>query len=197
MNTNRRPSPSDFARALIERQRTHGDVILTNIPGNEGTPHLQHTPIAYVFADHVKPLMQGLDDVLALVLKASPIYAQAAAMQHVLEPDDYKGRLEIANKCAGQLYNLMFSNQMREILAPSEVDKEPLTAADDGWKDMTTAPRDGTRVDLWVAKFENPDSGFRMADCCWDGKHWRDSNGEVFLAHRVMKWRNPPPPPAK
>lgn len=39
------------------------------------------------------------------------------------------------------------------------------------WQDISTAPRDGTVVDLWVVS-EETGKGYRRTDCSFDGEYW-------------------------
>jgi hypothetical protein len=56
-------------------------------------------------------------------------------------------------------------------------------AAIDGWRPISTAPKDGTFVDLWVL-------GERVADCRWDPRrkrweHWWQGNFDWMDMVRV------------
>lgn len=65
-----------------------------------------------------------------------------------------------------------------------------------GWEPITTAPKDGTEVDLWV-EWECPCGGDplrgRVPDCTWceEGQCW--AGLEVY--ERPTHWTRPPPPP--
>jgi hypothetical protein len=66
-----------------------------------------------------------------------------------------------------------------------------------GWQPIETAPRDGTRVDLWT------NYGERVADAKWDKDGWRewslggfDSMEWVRLDGTPTHWMPLPPPPA-
>ena len=67
-----------------------------------------------------------------------------------------------------------------------------------GWQPIGTAPRDGTRVDLWCI---DQDGGERLSDCWWGNDHWwgYDPIGEAEtlddLDWTPTHWRYPPAPP--
>ncbi len=73
------------------------------------------------------------------------------------------------------------------------------TARLEGWQPISTAPRDGTQVDLWF----RPHTGScrRLSDMWWNpGQGWRNGNLSVVIppgdeAHRITHWRMPPEPP--
>jgi hypothetical protein len=73
------------------------------------------------------------------------------------------------------------------------------------WQPIETAPKDGTKIDLWFAA-NAPDgggieNGQRIHDCCYvmnnrrnDG-NWKDSDGEIIYAEYVTHWMPRPAPP--
>jgi len=67
------------------------------------------------------------------------------------------------------------------------------------WRPIETAPKDGTRVDLWVRAQHNG-MEFRQPDCGWNGdiEDWRSEQ----LPHPLSRyhwtplfWMPLPPPP--
>lgn len=60
-----------------------------------------------------------------------------------------------------------------------------------GWRDIGTAPLDGTYVDLWV----NGPDGYRKPDCYFR-EYWRERNHEMVRA-AITAWRDLPTPPRK
>ncbi len=81
-------------------------------------------------------------------------------------------------------------------------------ASDTGWRPIDTAPRDGTRVDLWVIHPDRP--GYRETDCRWEtddeGSEWFDRRGGMVEGFKILDqpylirathWRPIPGPPAK
>lgn len=62
------------------------------------------------------------------------------------------------------------------------------------WQPIETAPRDGTKIDLWA-------SGQRWADCSWTGSCWftpdiYDCGAEMErFGHHPTHWMPVPPPP--
>ncbi|TXH44453.1 MAG: DUF551 domain-containing protein [Desulfurellales bacterium] len=56
------------------------------------------------------------------------------------------------------------------------------------WKDISTAPKDGTHVLLWVE-----DGGWYVGG--WNGKSWDDGN--YFDSLAATHWQPLPPPPPK
>jgi hypothetical protein len=79
------------------------------------------------------------------------------------------------------------------------------------WQSIDTAPKDGTRVDLWLVKLStNGRRGHderRAPDCYWDRRQerwrskWRtgDAHGEypaVEKHYEPVAWMPSPPPPA-
>lgn len=68
-------------------------------------------------------------------------------------------------------------------------------ATDTGWQPIETAPKDGTRVDLWVVQLrEQP---HRVPNCAWEtgkfGACWRDSLGRIAEYTQVLHATNRPP----
>jgi hypothetical protein len=62
------------------------------------------------------------------------------------------------------------------------------------WRTIESAPKDGTRVDLWVVI---DGKGQRVCDVMWDSLRglW-DEYDNPFLDEEVKYWRPLPPPPA-
>jgi hypothetical protein len=62
------------------------------------------------------------------------------------------------------------------------------------WRTIESAPKDGTRVDLWVVI---DGEGQRVCDVLWDSLRglW-DEYEKPFLDEEVKYWRPLPPPPA-
>lgn len=74
----------------------------------------------------------------------------------------------------------------------------PPTGADgDGWFSMDSAPKDGTKVDLWVVTAHK---GYRVIDAYWESLCWivRDKNSQDrgLVSGHPTNWRRPPLPPA-
>jgi hypothetical protein len=73
---------------------------------------------------------------------------------------------------------------------------------DDGWLPIETAPKDGTRVDLWAAERERYENE-RVPGCWWLEDRWVhqatifDDEQPLDLAtiHRATHWRPLPPAP--
>ena len=78
-----------------------------------------------------------------------------------------------------------------------------------GWRDISTAPKDGKFIDLWV--IDSSGDGYRIADCYWktprgeyDEKHegWygRPAGGDFFCflepSWRLTHWMPLPTPPS-
>lgn len=63
--------------------------------------------------------------------------------------------------------------------------------------DMSSAPKDATRVDLWV---NFPGLGTRrVADAYWNGHNWQlgqYNEGQYLHRPRIIAWMPPPPPPS-
>lgn len=65
------------------------------------------------------------------------------------------------------------------------------------WRDISTAPRDGTEVDLWVVSRETG-KGYRRVECAFDGEFWvtRDYAIVSCAPHFIVThWMPLPPPP--
>jgi hypothetical protein len=73
---------------------------------------------------------------------------------------------------------------------------------------MDSAPKDGTKIDLWAQSLINLADGgqqvaveFRVPDAAWFGGEWCDPEGnphdylDGFANVRVTHWRPLPPPP--
>lgn len=72
------------------------------------------------------------------------------------------------------------------------------------WQPIETAPKDGTRVDLWMHDVDHP-AGYRMADARWEDDRWQvawrfwvegggqDSKGRWHI--RATHWMPLPEPP--
>jgi hypothetical protein len=62
------------------------------------------------------------------------------------------------------------------------------------WRGIDSAPKDGTRIDLWVVI---DGKGRRVCDVLWDSLRglW-DEYEKPFLDEEVKYWRPLPPPPA-
>jgi hypothetical protein len=74
---------------------------------------------------------------------------------------------------------------------------------EDGWQPIDTAPKDGTRVDLWAKMWQvynDEFTGKRFADCYWTNgdsmsgrhAHWR----ELDPSWRPTHWMPLPEPPS-
>lgn len=66
------------------------------------------------------------------------------------------------------------------------------------WRDIESAPRDGTPVDLWVISPETG-KGWRRTDCAFDGEYWTDRYYAIVNAAGIepTHWLPLPPAPAK
>lgn len=65
-----------------------------------------------------------------------------------------------------------------------------------GWQPVETAPKDGTRVDVWVDWSDGDAS--RVTDAYWNSKCWQlglYSENQYKLRPRVTHWMHRPPPP--
>lgn len=71
------------------------------------------------------------------------------------------------------------------------------------WQPIDTAPKDGTKVDLWLHIYASPRSfgmedDFRVTDAWWqDGKwvhRYRDKDAEIFSDY-ITHWMPLPEPP--
>jgi hypothetical protein len=62
------------------------------------------------------------------------------------------------------------------------------------WQPISTAPKDGTRVDLWLSSSDGVDQ-WRETDCWWnaDRKLWFNLRGRWDCA---THWMPPPDPPS-
>lgn len=70
------------------------------------------------------------------------------------------------------------------------------------WQDISTAPKDGTRVDLWCVNMEGP--GVRFSSCrlqpdSVEGDFWADQHGYRLSNHGCVPthWRPLPTPPTE
>ena len=68
------------------------------------------------------------------------------------------------------------------------------------WKDIDSAPRDGTEVDLWFAPNAPDggaiDNGCRVPDCRYrNDESWIDDSGNILEVAYITHWRHKPPPP--
>lgn len=81
----------------------------------------------------------------------------------------------------------------------------PAVPGGDGWRDMASAPKDGTKIDLWVhwpATEDREAHSQRLADASWDGvEHdWHDGQfrlGQYLARPEPTHWRPLPHPPAQ
>lgn len=73
------------------------------------------------------------------------------------------------------------------------------------WRDISTAPKDGTVIDVWV---NDPDGPHRQTNVFWDDGYWvlrrnRWSSVEAFFDEngvpkiKITHWRPLPPPPSE
>lgn len=76
---------------------------------------------------------------------------------------------------------------------------------EDGWRDIKTAPRDGTRVDLWLPTAKRFAYGFFYDDHYRTKSkprpYWRTDSEDLFgvawqRANQPTHWRPLPPPPS-
>ena len=71
------------------------------------------------------------------------------------------------------------------------------------WQDISTAPKDGTVVDLWAAERERYDNS-RITDCFFVRGQWvhtrtiydEDTDDELAPLFNPTHWMPLPPPPA-
>ncbi len=74
------------------------------------------------------------------------------------------------------------------------------TPSDHGWRDIASAPKDGTWIDLWYpsASGERED-GWRRSDCYWDGGWCKEIDYPVSYQYlteaRPTHWQPIPTPP--
>lgn len=91
---------------------------------------------------------------------------------------------------------------MREIALPTALGKHVhrdwtkytrAELAQDGWRPIESAPKDGTMVDLYDTKYRR-----RITDCSYSAyrNDWK-SNGEIIFMKNVNYWQPLPPPPAQ
>lgn len=70
---------------------------------------------------------------------------------------------------------------------------------DNGWRTIESAPKDGTKVDLWFVWWRAELDGFtgrRMTDAWWHpiGKHWENGDARPDNV-KFTHWRLLPEPP--
>lgn len=77
------------------------------------------------------------------------------------------------------------------------------------WQPIETAPKDRTRIDLWIVKFgvdNKPLRGWRVADAFWNEHAWvvwcltrmpdgTDETDEYAIADTATHWMPLPEPP--
>ena len=72
------------------------------------------------------------------------------------------------------------------------------------WQDISTAPDNGTQIDLWAAERERYVNE-RVTDCWWNGKNWVHTrtiydddtgNDEPAILFNAEFWRPIPAPPS-
>lgn len=66
------------------------------------------------------------------------------------------------------------------------------------WRNIETAPRDGTLVDLWCCSGGDERFGARYADCKFEHGHWRwlyHADGWVKVDYVPTHWMPTPPAP--
>lgn len=91
---------------------------------------------------------------------------------------------------------------IEQILADDAIKALRSLPTDDGWQPIATAPRDGTRIDIW-----DPDcGGIRVADAYWSGGQksggWHAPNQDydgmdgLYAKDGPTHWRPLPAPPA-
>lgn len=73
-----------------------------------------------------------------------------------------------------------------------------MAKVDTGWQPIETAPKDGTKVDLWVKHIDTPDH--RECDMVMVDGVWRRSCGKVLMSRledvlTPTHWMLPPAPP--
>lgn len=95
-----------------------------------------------------------------------------------------------------------FFNSVAQVVRELPVSDAPASP----WQSMDSAPKDGTRVDLWVRFTETPEEERRIADASWEGEHgeWRLGRGDFAFRQGqyaypviVLAWMPIPTPPAK
>jgi len=64
------------------------------------------------------------------------------------------------------------------------------------WKPIDSAPKDGTKVDLWILH-EFSGSSFRVPDCYWINNRWVQTGIPLNRGERPTHWSLPLPPPPK
>jgi len=76
---------------------------------------------------------------------------------------------------------------------------QPASVAD-GWRDIESAPKDGTEMDVWCkSALDGDDGGYRTPNAWWcrsDMKWRRYGDERIAWAHSPTHWQPLPPPPA-
>lgn len=70
-------------------------------------------------------------------------------------------------------------------------------SAGTGWRTMESAPKDGTKIDLWCE--DRCSKGLRIPNCYWivDGMAWAGPFPQLYGPYIATHWRPLPPPPNK
>lgn len=74
----------------------------------------------------------------------------------------------------------------------------PNTTTEGGWMPIESAPRDGSKFDVWIPSFAEPGKGYRVADLqmCPNGRLYRYSRTNLAnLARWPTHWRTIPAGP--
>lgn len=65
------------------------------------------------------------------------------------------------------------------------------------WQPIETAPKDRTKVDLWIVEHAFPDKGSRLPDAYWDNDRWYTAQGyPIANWYWASHWMPVPPAPS-
>lgn len=100
--------------------------------------------------------------------------------------------MQISRMTTDELQQFARADDCLDKMVPSDLRNIVNRIGGDNWEPISTAPRDGTIIDLWISEPDN----CRATNCYWDNGVWRIAGTPTFYPDKsATHWKMLPVTP--